>query len=288
MRLGRVRGVTALLLTAMLWGSSFPAIKVVVSFVHEATYTWVRSAIALAGLTPYVVYYHLKHGMRGEEVVNGLVTGIVYSVGLWLQGWGTRFTTASNSAFITGLNVVFVHLYEALRGEPYPLKALVSLLVSVAGLYLLTQPRGGLGIGEILVLISAICWAGQIVLVSRFSSLNPFVFTYYEMAPALTFIMLNPNLDVAGLEGVYAVLPLLAYLGLVCGNIAFACQVYGQRWLKPHEAALTLLLEPVFAAMFSACTLGERLSTLEVLGATLIMAGMIVAVSPRRIQRPTS
>ena len=266
-KLSRAVGVFALLLAALLWGSSFPAIKIVISFIDEATYTWVRSAIALTGMTPYIVYHHWKWGFRRKEVINGLITGIVYSMGLWLQAWGTKFTTASNSAFITGLNVVFVHVYDAVIGKGYQVTALASLFTSITGLYFLTGPRGGMGVGEVLVLLSAFFWAAQVILVSNFSESNPFIFTFYEMVPALAFILLSPGISPSSMENLAKVFPLLTYLGLVCSVMAFVFQVYGQRWLRPYEAALIFLLEPVFATFFSAGFLGEKLAIMEVFGA---------------------
>ena len=278
MKSGKAKGIIALLLTVVLWGSSFPAIKVVVSVIDEVTYTWARSVFALLGIFPYIIYYYRRNKPEKEEIIGGLVTGITFSLGLWLQGWGTRFTTASNSAFITGLNVVFVHVYEAIVGKEYTLKAFFSLLISIFGLYLLTRPKGGLGVGELLVLVGAIFWAAQIILISKFSRSNPIIFTFYETIPALIFLPLSLMMFPFSLEKIMCILPVLVYLGLVCGDIAFISQVYGQKWIKPYEVALIFLLEPVFASIFSTIALGERLGLLEILGASLIIVGMTLAV----------
>jgi len=271
-----------LLITAMLWGSSFPAIKAVVASVDEMTYTWVRSAVALLGISPYIIYQHAKHNVSKAEVVGGLATGVTYSVGLWLQGWGTRFTTASNSAFITGLNVVFVHIYDAVAGKSYPFTALASLIVSVTGLYILTKPGGGIGVGEWLVLASAVFWAAQVILVSRFSRSNPITFTFYEVMPSLAFLPLSFMTGVSNLKNLADAFPLLLYLGLMCTNLAFISQVYGQKWLRPYEAALVLLLEPLFAAAFSAITLGERFNLTWIMGAALIITGIAIAIFSKK------
>ena len=274
----KLRGTAMLLVTAILWGSSFPAIKVTVSMVDEMTYTWIRGAIALLALAPLVSYYHVKNRVRGFEIIGGLITGVVYSLGLWLQGWGTRFTTASSSAFITGLNVIFVHIYDAAMGRGYPLSALISLILSISGLYLLTEPKGGIGIGEILVLVSAVFWAMQIILVNRFNRSNPVTFTFYEILPSLIFAPASIAAGLFNPQAASKIIPSLLYLGLACTVLAFMSQVYGQRWLRPHEAALILLLEPVFAAIFSALTLGEKFTTTWILGAILILTAIIITI----------
>ena len=59
---GKFKGVVAIALTSLLWGSSFPVIKVVIAEMSEYTYTWLRSLIAVAGLTPYLIYYLHRRG----------------------------------------------------------------------------------------------------------------------------------------------------------------------------------------------------------------------------------
>ncbi len=269
------------MLTAALWGSSFSVIKVVVSEVGSFTYTWVRSTIAILGLSPYVAYAARRGRLTREAALGGLMTGLAYALGLWLQGWGTGLTSASNSAFITGLNVVFVHAYSALTAKEYRLSLATSLALSVAGLYLLTAPGAGFNVGDLLILLGAFMWAAQVLLVARYSRCDPGVFTFFEMAPALAFAI--PDLIMAGTGrgGPRAFSPLalllLAYLALACSDLAFALQVLGQRHLSPAAAAIVLLLEPVFAAFFAYLALGEAMGTLQALGASLILAAMASA-----------
>jgi len=273
---GVYKGLTALLLTTLLWGSSFPAIKFVVAEVSEYTYTWFRSLVALIGLSPYLAYVVYRKKLSRRVVVGGLITGVVYAIGLWLQGWGTRYTIASNSAFITGLNVVFVHLYSMLLLRKYTSKLAASLLSAVLGLYLLTKPATGFGMGEALVLVSSLFWAAQVILIDKYSGEDPLVFTYFEMLPALGFIL--PSLY-AGAQGLPSGMRLIAliYLGLVCSDVAFAFQVYGQRFVVAAVAGIVFLLEPVFATFLAWLTLGEVLKPLQIIGAMLILSSLFLS-----------
>jgi len=146
---------------------------------------------------------------------------------------------------------------------------------------LLTEPGGGLGLGEVLVLISAVFWAAQVILVSKYGGSNPILFSFFESIPAIGFILMSSNRNLSD-NMLPIALPYLAYLGLMCTDAAFALQVYGQRWLKPYEAALIFILEPVFAAFFSTIILGVMLGVIEVFGAILIIAGMLTALMPWR------
>ena len=274
---GKYKGVAALVLTSLLWGTSFPVIKVVIADVSEFTYTWLRSLIAIAGLLPYLIYYLRRHGsLSSEAVKGGLLAGLAYALGLWLQGWGTRYTTASNSAFITGLNVVFVHLYVGAVRRSYSPYLGLALAFSVVGLYMITAPSTGFNVGDFLVLLSSVMWAAQVILVSKYCRGDPIIFTLFEMVPAVSFII--PDL-ISGSVGPfrYDVVLLIAYLGLVCSDAAFTLQVLGQRYVSAAVAAIIFLLEPVFAAVLAHLLISELMTVQQVIGATLIMAAMLIA-----------
>ena len=283
----RVVGVLALVSTATLWGTSFPAIKIVVSDVegYGYGYVWMRGLAAIVGLLPYMAYKVLRGGIDHKALKGGLLAGVIYSIGLWLQGVGTSLTTASNSSFITGLNVVFVHVYTALLLSRYSAPLAMSLVFSVAGLYLLVTPGEGPNLGDALVLAGAVFWAAQIIVVDKYSRSDPMQFTFFEMVPSLAFIV--PDAYSGGITPPdKATLLYIAYLGLVCSDAAFTLQVYGQRSVSPGTTAVILLLEPPAGAFFSRIILGEEMTILQILGALLILVAMWISVSSELSTRP--
>ncbi|MCD6488200.1 MAG: DMT family transporter [Desulfurococcales archaeon] len=283
--MSKYRGLAALIATSLLWATSFPAIKIVVSIVHEYTYTWLRSLLAMLGLTPYIILYIVrKRGLSGRVVKGGLLAGIAYALGLWLQGWGTRYTTASNSAFITGLNMVFVHIYTGVVLRRYSLRLALSLLLALVGLYYLTMPSTGFNIGDLLVLLGAFTWAAQVIIVDRFSQENPLVFTFFEMAPALAFIIPDMLFNEAPSIQVDVFLAIL-YLAIICSDTAFALQVYGQKYIIPATAAIIYLLEPVAATFFAYIVLRETMNTLQAIGAVIILASMFTAALDKTVAK---
>ena len=86
------QGILALILTSLLWGTSFPMIKLIVSEISSFTYTWFRSLLAILILSPYVVFMFFKKNLDRKTVRGGLFAGLAYALGLWLQGWGTSYT----------------------------------------------------------------------------------------------------------------------------------------------------------------------------------------------------
>lgn len=277
----RLRGVIYLLITTILWGSSFPFIKLSVSTISSYAYTWIRGLIAVSGLSPYVVYHYRKGFFDKNALKGGLLAGIAYMLGLWLQGLGTRYTSASNSAFITSLNVIFVHLYVALYYRKYTVYLLLSLILSITGLYLFTSPTGGFNIGDLIVLLGAVAWALQVIIVSKYSRTDPLIFTFYELLPSLAMII-PWALTTADIPSPSSLVHLL-YLGLVCSDIAFTLQVMGQRNVTPSTAATVFLLEPVFASLFAYLILSEQFPPAKLAGAVLILAGLYLAIKEEEV-----
>ncbi len=272
----------ALLGTVSFWGTSFPVIKYLMGIISEYTYTWIRGFLSLLFLLPYILWYTRSKGIGIRCVSGGLLAGVFYSLGLWLQAWGTKFTTASNSAFITGLNVLFVHLITAIMYKRYSKDLALSLFFSIIGLYLLTKPVGAVAstsrVGDFLVLLGAVMWALQILVVDKYSDCNPFVFIFFMFMPTLLFII--PDLYTRGYNIVFSELNiflLLVYLALLCNIGAFSLQVYGQKRIRPEVTAIIFLLEPVFASIFSYIALGETMGFNQLIGAGMILASMYTA-----------
>ncbi len=273
----------ALFGTVVFWGSSFPAIKYLMNIISEYSYTWVRGFFSIIFLTPYIIWFATRKGFSLRCLKGGLLAGVFYSLGLWLQAWGTRYTTASNSAFITGLNVLFVHVITGILYKRYSKELLLSLLTSILGLYFLTMPTDSLvaiqsRVGDFLVLLGAIMWALQILAVDKYSDCNPFVFIYFMFLPTMLFAI--PDIVNGSIQDVFvridAVL-LLVYLALVCNIGAFSLQVYGQKKIRPEVTAIIFLLEPVFASIFSYFALGEIMTLNQIMGAFLILLSMYIA-----------
>ncbi|MCI4435688.1 MAG: DMT family transporter [Ignisphaera sp.] len=272
-------GTLVLILASILWGSSFIFIKLSVENISGFSYTFYRSLIALAALTPLVLAKLVKNSLDIRSIRWGAVTGVTYVLGLLLQGIGTAYTTPSISAFITGLNTVHVHIYTGLVERRYSKLLLLSLALSILGLYLVTKPAGGFGFGEFMVFLGSIAWAAEIILISRYSTrgVKRLEFLYGVLLPAITlapyvlFIEKEISLTIETLE-------YLTYLALVCTLAATALQVIGQRYVSEATAAVIYLLEPVFAAVFSATIYGEKIETLGALGGALIALASAVAI----------
>jgi drug/metabolite transporter (DMT)-like permease len=207
----------------------------------------------------------------------GLWCGVALTAGYLLQTVGLQYTSTSNSAFLTGLFVVFTPLLAAglARRPPGP-GALAGVGLATAGLFLLTGARVTLSAGDALTLGCALFFAAHIVVLGEVADrfhpvhLNAVQLVVVAVGAALA-------LPVTGVGHVTAAaLAAAAFTGVAASGLAFTLQLFGQRHVGPTGSALLLSLEPVFAGMFGYAA-GERLGSGGFIGASLILAGVMVA-----------
>jgi drug/metabolite transporter (DMT)-like permease len=176
--------------------------------------------------------------------------------------------------------MVFVPVIAAFRGHRSSLNTIVGVVASMVGLYLISVTDAfTIGRGELLLILSCIPWAVQILLIEHYSprlsvlrlALAQFVTcAVLSSVGALVF-------DPAPFTGMgEAVVPLL-YGGLVSVGIAYTLQVVGQRHALATHASLIMATESVFGALGGALLLGENMGMRGYIGAALMITGIVVS-----------
>ncbi|NPA06090.1 MAG: DMT family transporter [Chloroflexi bacterium] len=269
----------ALLLAAMVWGSTFVVQRLVGQ--DQGSVFWFNAArFALgAGLLSVGIGFRFP-AERAFWRWAGLA-GTLLFLGSALQQAGLRYTTAGNAGFLTSLYLPLVPLLLALfwRERPSGL-TLAGVGLAVMGAYLLSlngpyQARRG----DLLVVLSAFFWSWHVILLSKRAAAFP------TLAFAAAQFWTNA-LWQAGLGLVFEPWSVMRssvfwvavlYAAVFSVGLGFTLQVWGQQRTPATDAALILSLEAAFAALFGAWFLHERLSPGQTLGAGLIFAGVVLA-----------
>jgi drug/metabolite transporter (DMT)-like permease len=284
-----------LLLTPILWGATFPAAKLALDHLPPLAFmAWTRG---LGFLTILAMIPLLRRGDDQPRVPiravigPGILLGGLIFVAYLLQTEGLARTTATNAGFITGLYVVFTPiLASAVFRYRVPAAAWIAVAISVVGLGLLSVRDLGavrLYLGDLLVLAGAVAWAGHIVGVGLYSPRFPaWMLSLAQMAATAALQLVA----VAGV-GLHvreatsqSVWPLLILTGVFGSGVAYTLQVMAQQSVSAARAVVLLAGESLFAALFAAVWIDERLTLHQWVGAALVLAAM--AYSELAARRP--
>ena len=280
----------ALVGITLIWGSTFIVNAKVIGREPPIAYLAVRFTVAAVLLLAVSARQSRTRSIVGDSAF----LGTVLTLGMAFQIAGQTETTASKTAFITGLSVVLTPFFAIFRTRRGPgLGNLLGILLATAGFFLLSWPSGGQHVnrGDLMVFACAVMFAVYIVEnAERAPRHSTLLFTAYQLTAAaatlwaLTFWLRlgRPPLALVA----YEARPLLfdrpfvaaiSYMTVFATLITFLVTTWAQTKMSATHAALIYALEPFWTAIFAAIILGERLGARGLAGGALVIAGIVVS-----------
>src|SRR2546422_5149435 len=271
-------------LASVLWGTSFPGSKVTVNTVHPLVLTCARMALgALLGMTVLVVTRRMSARLFRDPMV--WLLGAVNAIGFDLQNEGIVLTTASKTALLVNVNVVFIAILMVLFfRETVTHSRMAGILIGVAGVVVLApklDPRNLAGCqvaGDVLVFFAGLVWAFYVAGVKwRVDRGGDYVAlaaailvtsAAFASIPMFLFGSMLPTSS-TGWAGI-------VYLGLVPTFVPLMLYVASMRTISPTISSLLILLEVVVAAILSLLLLHDSLDVFTFAGGALILLGAYV------------
>ena len=283
------QGLLALLVVVAVWGTTFPAMKMLSAHLDAPQIIWARFAIALLVLAP------LWRSLRRAELRWGLLLGALLFLAFWLQIEGLARTSSNRNAFVTGLNVLVVPLLAmAVLGRRYGGALWAACAMALAGMALMFHENEPWNLGDTLTLASTLFYAIYILALeecARRTASQPPRAARMAAVQALVMFSAASVLVLARHGGAgttaqaLAALPgpalaALAYLGVVASVLVVTLQAWGQQRVDAMRSAIVFGLEPVFAAATAWVLIGERLGAAGLGGAALIVTALVVSQMP--------
>ncbi len=276
----------ALIAATIAYGATFKLVQDALRDVTPVGFILLRFSMGAVVLLPFAI----RNGWRGPSTARvSLRTtdfllavsafGVVGFAGYWLQNAGLERTTTSNSAFITGLFVVFTPLIEVAVTRRRPsFNVVLAVAFAVIGLFLLEGSTLRLHSGDALTLGCAFLFGLWILMGAYFTQhFDPVALTAGQLV--VFTVLALPVVAIGGLGHVTAqVLVAAAVTGVCCSALAFTLQLWGLRFVEPARAAVILEFEPVVAGLIG-YWVGERLGVSGYLGAVVILVGIVIAES---------
>lgn len=274
-----------MLITALIWGTTFVAQQLGMKDVGPFTFTAARFLIGALFVVPlawreYTRVTALGVRVHGRDVLSWVGLGTLLFLGAILQQIGLMSTSVSNASFLTALYVPMVPLLAWFvdRRRPH-LSVWPATIGSVVGTFFLS---GGsisqISTGDWWVLASTIFWAGHVLWVGRLAEkkgLPILVALTQFVACGLLALLLAVFSEPVTVQGLQSALPAILYGGVLSVGVAFTLQVVAQRHTRPADAAVLLSSEILFAAIAAVVYLGETISTTQIVGGLIIFSSVL-------------
>jgi drug/metabolite transporter (DMT)-like permease len=276
-----------LLITALIWGSTFVATKICLGYISPIELMAFRFAIGLPVL--FVLMLINRSGLKfGTHKGRLLAASLVIAAHFFIQITGIKYTTATNTGWIIALSPLVVAALSAIfLREKITGKILIGIAVATVGILLLIS-KGHLGefswlssYGDWLVLASAHTWAIYTVMTRDISrDLNPLAVTFFLLIPSAVISMLSVVLfsdwhRFANIppEAIISIL-FLGILGTALGHWFWQL---GVARIGASRAGIFLYLEPVATTAIALPYLREPLGIFTIVGGLAVLLGVWIS-----------
>lgn len=270
--------VLALLFVTLVWGATFPVLKLATAHLNGVEISALRFLIAAVCMVPWA----LRAPRR--TWIDGAALGALVLVSYVAQAYGLEFISSNRSAFLTSLNVLMVPLLGVVFGNLLSGKMLAAAVMACTGIGLMSWDGGAHLLADAATVLGALAYAAYVILLSQRAGRHTarelaatqiiwmaLLGTAWMLVAAagtdrLSTLPTRVNADVLG--G-------LLYLGVVATAGMLFLQAMAQRHVTADKAALVYAMEPVFAALAAWLWLSEVLTVTAAIGAAIVVVAVV-------------
>jgi drug/metabolite transporter (DMT)-like permease len=286
-----------LFLTAVFWGGTFIAGRILAQEVEPWSGSFLRFLVASVCMIPLVWHFEGRlQPLRKKQFLlvflSGMTGVFLYNV-FFLTGLQTM--PASRASVIVASNPVFISLFASIlfREERMTLLKMVGIVLSVSGaVYVISHGnpaeilQGGIGRGELLIFGCVLSWVS-------YSLIGKIVMKDVQPVSAVTYAclfgaaaLLPPALleGMAGSLGNYSLPAWLSivYLGFFGTCLGFVWYYEGIKAIGPSKSAVFINFVPISAVIMSFFLLGETIDASLLIGAALVLSGIYLTNRPSK------
>ncbi len=268
----KVIAINALILAALLFGSTFIIVKNLLAELSPTTVVFLRYLIAS-------ILFLFTGGIPNKKIIKpGILMGIFLWIGYITQTQGLLTTSTINSGIVTGFYIVLTPIFSKLINKSkIERKNYIASITGFLGIFLITINNVDELFGNLFTLICASGYALHIVMVERYiigKNISQLMFIQSTLGAILCLPFLTYNEIPSSFE---FIIPIL-FLGFVVNFCAFYLQLFGQRVINASTASLLFGLEGVFALLIGVFYVQEILNTTNWLGVGIILFSIYYVV----------
>ncbi len=274
----KLKAEIILFFIAVIWAGTFVIIKVTLT--QLPPFYFLAFRFSAASLIFLLIFFKRLPRTNKKEITAGLILGVLLFAGFASQTSGLVYTTASNSALITGVNLLIVPFAQYfIIKRKVGFENWIGVVVVLCGLYLLTNPTvNGINKGDLITLICAFAWAFYIIYLDIFSrnyNLYVLVLTQFVFVSVFSFLF-----AFAFDNAVDIVISSTSILGLLYTAVlaTLLATFLGNKYQKdtsPIRAALLFSVEQPAAVILAIIFLKDEFQTLHIIGGILMIGGIL-------------
>lgn len=276
----RVIPFIAIFSAMVLWGTSFVVCKKTLETVNPGILVFTRGCIVFV-LFSFFTFKYWKT-ITKKTVFLALLSGAFIALGYLTEIVGLKYTTPGKSSFLENAQCLVVPILTCIFIRIKPnIYNIISILLCVTGVAFVFFENidGSFGLGEILSLISGICFGANIAITGAFAwKENALVYTWLQFISvivlSLAYTLIFEKFDFSGFN-TDSILRIL-YLGIVVTGLAWLLRNYAQKFLSPIVIGLIMPFSAVVSTIISLILGEEQLTPFFIIGAFLILAAVVV------------
>lgn len=268
-----------LLLTALIWGSSFPIGKVALAYYSPLFLA--TSRYLLGGIIIGILINKRIFTITKKQLLGGAVCGAIFYFAYAIQIVGLQYTVPSKQSFLAALYVIMVpFLYWFIYKKKPDAYNFLAAILTLVGIYLLTaNGPGGFNRGDSITLFSTFLYALHIAVIGYLvKEMDAIILTFLQTMIAgliglVVSLIAEPLPTAFPIAGILSVL----YLTVFCTIIAYGIQVACQKYVSEMKASILMSLESVFGTLLSVVFLHDDFTFIMLIGCLIIFLGIITA-----------
>jgi drug/metabolite transporter (DMT)-like permease len=281
------KGLLALIIANIIWGAASPIFKLALQNIPPFTLAFLRFSIASLILFPFIhkeLHDFTNEVRNWKDIIGYAITGVTINIIFFFLG--LRLTTSITAPLIASSGPIILLVFAAIFLNEQPTaKKIAGAMVAFMGVVLLIiQPildKGfdGSLIGNLFLLFATLGAVGQTIYGRKLAhKYSPLPLTFWAfLIGTITFIPLTipeiinfPPLDYRGLTGI-------VFGAIFSSTIAYSLYTWGLSKIEASEAGLFAYIDPVIALLIAYPLLGERPTSLYLIGGALVFIGIFVA-----------
>jgi len=270
----------ALLVTAMLWGSTFTIGKLAAEAFSAAFIIALRFLVASIALL--AAAFPQRKQLDRNYLLHGFWMGLTLFASYILQVGGLALDTSpGKSAFLcTTYSVLVPFLYWFATKKRPRAHHLLCVFLCLAGVGILSLSGGwGMSPGDVLTVLSGVpCAINMVISAIVSQKRNVLLLTTVELwvvtAFAWLFVLVGNSFPTAfPPEAVGGIV----FLGLFATALCLFLQSFGLKHAEPAIGGMLISLESVFGVIFSVLIYHERITLRMVVGFCVIFAAILLS-----------